>query len=251
MSATDYLYRTLGSLRNLWPAGKPHEFMGHDIADSLAIADHLIAEDRGEIEVAQLIDASYANRRVKMPQFIAALRKLSDAGSMAAGNYRNTVAAMTMGDHHDMGGDYELAAINYVLAYLHSHDRGFMHMAKEIEGRNAHRDAEGYGNAVYWLAQSEGDPAQLLEEMLELKRRTNLALNYYPEEYYEDLIRGMDENPDIRRAMNADFLIYRSAAALHFNLDRDRAWGLYMDGLRSGPTEHALANPFIRNAFED
>lgn len=249
MSATDYLYRTLGSLRNLWPAGKPHTFMDHEVSESMAIADHMLARGLDEFEVAQFIDVSCNHRKVKFPEFIGALRKLSDAGSRVADQYRNTGAALQMGDRHDMVGDYELAAVNYILAYLHNDDRGFMHMAKEIEGRNARRDADGYADAIYWLAESEGDPAQSLQEMQDIKLRTNLAINVYPEEYYQDLIKVMNENSDIRKAARADFLVYRAAAAVRLDLDRSRAWKMHLDGLQEGPTDQVFKNPYIRDTF--
>ncbi|MCB1840181.1 MAG: hypothetical protein H6858_09205 [Rhodospirillales bacterium] len=244
MTATEYLTRTLGRLRRAW-SGTPATFLGRPLSDPQAIADDLVEQDADEEQVRQFIRLAIGRSDVKKVDMIIALRTLMEHGSEVATISRNTGYAMAMGDIHDQVEDYLLAAIEYSIAYLHKQDSGFYHMASEIETRNRPRDAQGYMDAVYWLANMPDDPAEAINSLPDDK-----ITGYYPPKYYEELAQALQEHPEIKQALNADFLVYRAATAVNHGLDRNRAWSMHMDGLRSSPTEHVLDNPFVRQAFD-
>lgn len=245
MTVSETLSRTIGKLRRAWH-GPPPTFMGHELTDPQAIAQEICANGTDEEQVRQFLGMSLENRNINKVEMILALRTLMEHGSEIAEKFRNTGIALGMGDYHDMGEDYTLAAIQYTIAYLHGQDPGFYHMATEIETRNRPRDANGYMDAVHFLIEMPDDPKQALDSLPD-----EATVGHYRPEYFEELAKAMADNPEIRQALRADFLVYRAASAVRHGLDRSRAWGMHMDGLFAGPTEHINANPYVRDAFHD
>ncbi len=135
MTVSETLSRTIGKLRRAWH-GPPPTFMGHELTDPQAIAQEICANGTDEEQVRQFLGMSLENRNINKVEMILALRTLMENGSEIAEKFRNTGIALGMGDYHDMGEDYTLAAIQYTIAYLHGQDPGFYHMATEIETRN-------------------------------------------------------------------------------------------------------------------
>lgn len=245
MSVSETLGRTIGRLRRAWH-GPPPTFMGRDLGDPQAIARDLCDQGADEERIKEFLGLTLGGKNINKVEMILALRTLMEHGSEIAGKFRNTGIALGMGDYHDMGEDYPLAAIQYTIAYLNGQDPGFYHMATEIETRNRPRDANGYMDAVQFLIDGADDPAQLIGSIPEEK-----IIGYYKPEYLEELAKAMADHPEIRQALRADFLVYRAASAVRHGLDRSRAWGMHMDGLLAGPTEQINANPYVRDAFHD
>lgn len=245
MTAKDYLSRTLGALGRAW-SRSPATFLDHDIRDPQTIANRMVEMNLGEEDVRHFLEAVQSYKKVDPIQLTLAMRTLMENGSELAAEYRNRGLTIAMGDHHDMGEDYTLAAIQYTIAYLHGDDKSFYHMANEVEVQNRPRDQAGYENAIKFLSFMPDDPqslALLAEELPELGE------GVYPPAYYEEIVKAMRDHPELKQAIRADFLIYRAAAAVHHGLDRSRAWTMHLDGLRAGPTDHASKNPVIREVF--
>lgn len=245
MTTSAYLTKTLTRLRQAW-AGAPPEFMGHPLTDPQSIAHALVEQDAGEDKIRDFLRQTIGNRKINNIHMTLALRTLMENGSKIAAKFRNSGISTTMGDYHDQGEDYPLAALQYTIAYLHGQDSGFYHMASEIETFSHSRDAQGYMNAIHYLTHMDDNPHEAIENIPE-----NLIKGAYPPEYYDELAKAMKDHPQIKQAISADFLIYRAAAAARHGQDRSRAWRMHIDGLRAGPTEHALKNPFVRDAFTD
>lgn len=246
MTAKDYLSRTLGALGRAW-SRSPATFLDHDIRDPQTIANRMVEMNMGENEVRQFLEAIQSYKKVDPLQLTLAMRTLMENGSELAAKYRHRSLSIAMGDYHDMGEDYTLATIQYTIAYLHGDDKSFYHMANEVEVRNRPRDQQGYEKAIKYLSFIPDDEKSLPLIAQELPE---LGEGAYPPAYYEEIVKAMHDHPELKQAIRADFLLYRAAAAVHHGLDRSRAWGMHLDGLRAGPTDQALINPVIRDAFQ-
>ncbi|MGB3213480.1 MAG: hypothetical protein WBC26_01795, partial [Alphaproteobacteria bacterium] len=161
--------------------------------------------------------------------------------------YRNKSLSITMGDTHEMSEEYTLAAIQYTVAYLHGDDRSFYHIANEVEVQNKPSDTLGYRQAIQFLSFLPDDPESVERLPQQLHERSMIS---YPPAYYMEIVKAMADHPELKQAIRADFLLYRAAAAVHHGLDRSRAWGMHLDGLRAGPTDQGSKNPVIRDAFQ-